>query len=61
VPDFGIEEPSPMVTEEKGEEEQADRKIKFEDMCEDAPESKTQFVPLVLLRVKLFIVAMKAT
>jgi hypothetical protein len=49
-----------MVMEEKGEEEQADRKFKFEDMCEDAPESKIQSVPSVLFRVKLFMAAIKA-
>ena len=42
--DIGIEEPSPIVIEEKGEEEQTDRKSIF-DMCEDAPESKIQSVP----------------
>ena len=29
-------------------------------MCEEAPESKIQSVPSVLLRVKLFMAAMKA-
>ena len=59
VQDVGIEELSPIVIEEKGEEEQADRKSIFEDMCEDAPESKIQFVPSWLLSVKLFMAAMK--
>jgi hypothetical protein len=45
VQEIGIEDPSPMVIEEKGEEEQADRKSIFEDICEEAPESKIQFVP----------------
>ena len=56
---IGIEEPSPIVIEEKFEGEQADRKFVFEDICEDAPESKIQSVPS-LLRVKLFMAAMKA-
>ena len=49
-----------MVIEEKGEEEQADRKSIFEDLCEEAPESKIQSVPSWLLSVKLFMAAMKA-
>ena len=55
----GIVEPSLMVMEEKEEGKQAYRKIIFEDICEDAPESKIQSVPS-LLRVKLFMAAMKA-
>jgi hypothetical protein len=48
-----------MVMVEKGEEEQADKKSIFEDICEEAPESKIQSVPLWLLSVKLFMAAMK--
>ena len=58
--EIGIEDPSPMVMVEKGEEEQADRKSIFEDICEEAPESKIQSVSLWLLIVKLFMTAMKA-
>ena len=52
-------EPSPMVIVEKTEGKQADSKFIFEDICEDAPESKIQSVPS-LLRVKLFMALMKA-
>ena len=37
---IGIEEPSPIVMEEKFEGEKADRIFIFEDICEDAPKSK---------------------
>jgi hypothetical protein len=57
---MGIDEPSPIVIEERGVEEQSDRKLIFEDMCEDAPKSKIQSVPSLLLRVKLFMAARKA-
>lgn len=57
--DIGIEEPSPMVIEEKGDEEQTYRKFILEDICEEAPESKIQSVPSWLLSVKLFIAAIK--
>jgi hypothetical protein len=42
VHQIGIEDPSSMVMVEKGEEEQADKKSIFEDICEEAPESKIQ-------------------
>jgi hypothetical protein len=45
VHEIGIEDPSPMVMVEKGEEEQAGRKSIFEDICEEAPESKIQSIP----------------
>ena len=56
---MGIEEPLPTIMEENYEGEQDDSKFKFEDICEDAPESKIQSVPW-LLRVKLFMSVMKA-
>jgi hypothetical protein len=56
----GIDDPSPMVMVEKGDEEQADRKSIFEDLCEEALESKIQSVPSSLLSVKLFMAARKA-
>jgi hypothetical protein len=60
VHEIGIEDPSPMVMVEKGEEEQADIKSIFEVICEEALESKIQSVPLWLLSVKLFMKVMKA-
>ena len=58
--EIGIEDPSPTVMVEKGDGEQADRKSIFEDICEEAPESKIQSVPSWLLSVKLFMAARKA-
>ena len=55
---IGTEEPSPIVMEENFEGEKADRIFIFEDICEDAPESKIQSIPS-LLRVKLFMAVMK--
>ena len=43
---------------EKGEGKQAESKFIFEDICEDAPESKIQSVPS-LFSVKLFMTLMK--
>ena len=40
VHETGIVEPSPMVIVEKAEGKQAHSKFIFEDICEDAPESK---------------------
>ena len=41
VQETGIVEPSPMVMEEKEEGKQAAKKFIFEDICMDAPESKS--------------------
>ena len=56
---MGIEEPLPTIIEEKWEGEQDDSIFIFEDMWEEAPESKIQSVPW-LLSAKLFMAAMKA-
>ena len=56
---IGIDEPSPTMMDEDWEREQDDSKFIFEDMWEEAPESKIQSVPW-LLSVKLFMEAMKA-